>query len=424
MNEFRKLINIVEQNILQAPMEPTYKRDPKTGQMVPDIDYKLNPGMKSQPEPSNLPRLDAPMEPTYKRDPKTGQMVPDVDYKLNPQMKSPKPTTPPARPTTPKMPTVPRQGTGIKKVTENEFAADVETIIAEINRVSPKQDLAEGQDSEELANEIYAEFERIYPNLARRANERSVHAAIIDVLNYGNDRNPAALAQDVARAVKRDLQQGMTESNDKPETFGDQFADFLQDFARKRGLTARSGPPPRRVPQRNPDIDRIPELEAKLQELTAEYESLGGNNWQYADREQNLTPNERKARNIEYDIRNLQNRIYYAKKEAEQEGRQGVAEGVGKSDYDLSVELLPSKSIPKIKDELARAGIDLDDVRRHPWEQEAYVFSIYADGNQLQAAKDIIWNYNNGYHIGVSKGRPKDDDDDIMEQGVAEGTKK
>jgi hypothetical protein len=123
---------------------------------------------------------------------------------------------------------------------------------------------------------------------------------------------------------------GMAEGNDKPETFGDQFADFLQDFARKRGLTARSGPPPRREPQRNLDIDRIPELEKELEELMAEYESLGGNSWQRADYEQNLTPNERKARNIEYNIRNLQNRIYYAKKEAEQEGQQGkddLAEG-------------------------------------------------------------------------------------------------
>jgi exonuclease VII small subunit len=68
------------------------------------------------------------------------------------------------------------------------------------------QGVAEGYDSEELANEVYAEFERMYPNLARRANERTVHAAIMDVLNYGGDSDPAALAQDVARAVKRNMQ--------------------------------------------------------------------------------------------------------------------------------------------------------------------------------------------------------------------------
>jgi hypothetical protein len=66
--------------------------------------------------------------------------------------------------------------------------------------------LKESNDNEDLANEIYSEFERIYPNLARRADERTVHAAIMDVLNYGGDNYPTALAQDVARAVKQSLQ--------------------------------------------------------------------------------------------------------------------------------------------------------------------------------------------------------------------------
>jgi hypothetical protein len=76
-----------------------------------------------------------------------------------------------------------------------------------------EQDVTEGYDTEELANEIYAEFERIYPNLARRADERTIHAAIMDVLNYGGDNNPGALAQDVARAVKQQMQQGMLDED-------------------------------------------------------------------------------------------------------------------------------------------------------------------------------------------------------------------
>lgn len=71
--------------------------------------------------------------------------------------------------------------------------------------------VAEGIDTEEFANEVYAEFERIYPNLARRADERTIHSAIMDVLNYGGDNNAGALAQDVARAVKQQMQQGMAE---------------------------------------------------------------------------------------------------------------------------------------------------------------------------------------------------------------------
>ena len=75
-----------------------------------------------------------------------------------------------------------------------------------------EEGVAEGHGSEELANEVYAEFERTYPNLARRADERTVHAAIMDVLNYGGDSNPSALAQDVARAVKQEMQQGVAEA--------------------------------------------------------------------------------------------------------------------------------------------------------------------------------------------------------------------
>lgn len=90
---------------------------------------------------------------------------------------------------------------GINKATQKQFDNDAKGI-------------KEDYDSEELANEVYAEFERIYPNLARRANEQTVHAAIMDVLNYGGDSDPSALAQDIARAVRRDMQRDMYEAKD------------------------------------------------------------------------------------------------------------------------------------------------------------------------------------------------------------------
>jgi hypothetical protein len=99
---------------------------------------------------------------------------------------------------------------------------------------SKNEGVTEGRDSEELADEVYAEFERIYPNLARRADERTIHAAIIDVLNYGGDSNPSALAQDVARAVKRDMQQGVAEGNyDR-----DDYYNARQGREYGKGLTA------------------------------------------------------------------------------------------------------------------------------------------------------------------------------------------
>jgi len=93
-----------------------------------------------------------------------------------------------------------------------------------------EQGVAEGSSGEELANEVYAEFERMYPNLARRADERTVHAAIMDVLNYGGDSDPGALAQDVAKAVKRDMQ-GVAEA-----TGDEKFDKMLKGVTSKKAV--------------------------------------------------------------------------------------------------------------------------------------------------------------------------------------------
>ena len=61
------------------------------------------------------------------------------------------------------------------------------------------------------------------------------------------------------------------------------------------------------------DIENLPELMAQFREMKSEYESLGGSNWQYADREQNLSAGERKARDMESSLRQLANRISAAK---------------------------------------------------------------------------------------------------------------
>lgn len=67
-------------------------------------------------------------------------------------------------------------------------------------------------------------------------------------------------------------------------------------------------------------VARLPELEAEYERMAAEYKSLGGSNWQYADREQNLTDYERKARDMEGPMNNIWRQIQAAKK------HQGVAE--------------------------------------------------------------------------------------------------
>jgi len=105
---------------------------------------------------------------------------------------------------------VAEEAAGVGIVTKQNATVDVPVggEYMNVKKLFPKKkkSVSEDSSSEELANNVYAEFERMYPQLARRANERTVHDAIMDVLNYGDDSNPSALAQDVARAVKRNTQ--------------------------------------------------------------------------------------------------------------------------------------------------------------------------------------------------------------------------
>jgi hypothetical protein len=71
-------------------------------------------------------------------------------------------------------------------------------------------------------------------------------------------------------------------------------------------------------------VARLPELKAEYEAMRAEYKSLGGSDWQYADREQNLSNAERQARSMEGPMNNLWRQIQSAEKAQKS---QGVAEG-------------------------------------------------------------------------------------------------
>jgi hypothetical protein len=70
------------------------------------------------------------------------------------------------------------------------------------------------------------------------------------------------------------------------------------------------------------DHANLAHLEAEYAKMLAKYKSLGGNGWQYADREQNLSDAEREARSMEHGLHQLHARINRAKKH----GEQGVSE--------------------------------------------------------------------------------------------------
>jgi hypothetical protein len=176
------------------------------------------------------------------------------------------------------------------------------------------QGVSEGSSGEELANEVYAEFERMYPNLARRANDRTVHAAIMDVLNYGGDNDPAALAQDVARAVKRNMQ-GVAEDK---EDFND--IDSLQqklDFYKKSLEEARRIT--KAIKYENTHMEIITEIKLLAEKIGLEEKEFNYQIDQVYEAASNLAseiynleePFSDKIRDIEYAIEKLEDERDY-----------------------------------------------------------------------------------------------------------------
>jgi hypothetical protein len=116
------------------------------------------------------------------------------------------------------------------------------------------------------------------------------------------------------------------------------LADDFMKMAREKGMNVRVAGTPEQEKQRTMDMlakrraeqehrnrevtgqdhANLHQLEAEYEKMKNEYKSLGGSSWQYADREQNLTASERKARSMEDDLNRLHARIVRARKHGEQ----------------------------------------------------------------------------------------------------------
>lgn len=68
-------------------------------------------------------------------------------------------------------------------------------------------------------------------------------------------------------------------------------------------------------------VAKLPQLKAEYEQMQAKYKSLGGSNWQYADREQNLSDREREARSMEGPMNNLWRQIQAAEKAQKSESK-------------------------------------------------------------------------------------------------------
>jgi hypothetical protein len=103
---------------------------------------------------------------------------------------------------------------------------------------------------------------------------------------------------------------------------GDPEHDELRRQDQEKRDTERQAVHQRSQDATGQDHANLHQLEAEYEKMKSEYKALGGSSWQYADREQNLTASERKARSMEDGLNRLHSRIVRARKH----GEQGISE--------------------------------------------------------------------------------------------------
>jgi hypothetical protein len=166
------------------------------------------------------------------------------------------------------------------------------------------------------------------------------------------------------------------------------LADEFMKMAQARGFNVRQAGTPEQERQRSlerlaqrkkeqeekqrqnaqADFEQLSELKAKYQEMRDLYKSLGGSDWQYADREQNLTDRERQARGMENELSILAGRIKRAEQLKEQSGlgfgeakhEEKIAGRYDPDDFDLMVKRLGQRA----REQQKSRPVDVQDLAR------------------------------------------------------------
>lgn len=112
----------------------------------------------------------------------------------------------------------------------------------------------------------------------------------------------------VQEALKKmeDAFSGKTPRKSPEEAKAEREAFKQESMARVKARNEKA-----RAESRAKDKADLPNLEKRHAELSSIYEK--GKNYQYADRDQNMTPDERRARDVSYELGNLGSRIRMAK---------------------------------------------------------------------------------------------------------------
>lgn len=163
-----------------------------------------------------------------------------------------------------------------------------------------------GEDTtlEDVLSKKYQDFKDIQAKEKSKKKEKEE----LDEISLGDYRHKAGMQKALA---------GMGAMFGRsPEERAQELAKFKK---RERGLErvkarderARKADQEKRMAD---SIARLPELKAEYEEMVKQYKALGGSNWQYADRDQNLTDSERKARAMEGPMNHLWREIQAAEK--------------------------------------------------------------------------------------------------------------
>jgi hypothetical protein len=196
-------------------------------------------------------------------------------------------------------------------------------------------------------------------------------------------------------------QKEVKEAGEQPDWMKDMIAMAHkmapQDKMRERQAQRDAQAQAERQQRIQQDIENLPDLISQYNDMEAEYESMGGKNWQYADREQNLSDEERKARGMETSMRQLADRIHTAKKASE-----GLAES--KPDFGKMFDKKIGKhnaAVVKTKKEIGTRVAD-----------------IGAGGKEYNVKTDKEWDKQKGVtEMNVGKRKPKPDSYHINKDG-------
>jgi len=123
----------------------------------------------------------------------------------------------------------------------------------------------------------------------------------------------------VKRAVKEAMERIKSGKSERGPTRAETDAKLA---ARKKDRQAQA------LDSAKKDAPNLAKLQKQHTEMTEKFNKLGGSGYQYADRDQNMSGDEREARDMEYGMNQLGNRISAIKKAGFKQGGKATKKNI------------------------------------------------------------------------------------------------